>query len=404
MSQAKESDDSQWERFPDLGEFPQAEWARHWFVPEGVTYLNHGSFGLTPLPVRKAVREWQDRLHDQPMNFYTREYEPAWFQARKALADFVGANEDGLVFTENATAGMNIVARSLRFEPGDEILLNDHEYGAVRRIWERVARETGAVVRIATLPQKFGDAEEVIRALIKETTNRTKLVVVSHITSPTATILPVQMICDTFRARGIMVCVDGPHALLQVDLNIEELGCDFYTASCHKWLCAPLGSGFLYVREPLRAQIEPTIMSWGRVFAEDRRNWRDEFVWSGTRDPSAWLAIPNAIAFLKELGIEAIRAYGRRLASYARTNLVNQFGLEPLMPDSTDWQGMMAHVPIPNGDAKALQTAIWKRFHTEVPIIAFNGGRYVRVSSHAYNDVDQIDRLTEHLARLTSEE
>src|SRR6478752_3368216 len=218
-----------------------------WNLRPGTTYLNHCSFGPPPRTVRESRQKWQDAIDSQPMDFFVRQLEPAWRAARDRLAAFVGGSSTDLIFAENATVGMNIVADSFPLAAGDEVLLTDHEYGAVRRMWERACEKVGAAVRIVDLPLPFRTAEETTGAIFAAATPRTRLLVVSHITSPTAVILPVAEICQRARTHNIAVAIDGPHAIAQVPLNIADLDCDFYAASCHKWLCGPFGSGFLHV-------------------------------------------------------------------------------------------------------------------------------------------------------------
>ncbi|HND51260.1 MAG TPA: aminotransferase class V-fold PLP-dependent enzyme, partial [Pirellulaceae bacterium] len=204
---------------------------------------------------------------------------------------------------------------------------------------------------------------------------------------------PVAEICRRAAARGIAVCIDGPHAPAQVPLALDSLGCDFYTASCHKWLCAPLGSGFLYVAPRWQSTIEPPLLSWGRVSPRQPETWYDEFVWSGTRDSSPYFAVSAAIDFMQQVGLEAFRATTHELARYARARLVELTGREPIVPDDSAWYGTMAHVPLPPGDRQSLQDALWRRHGIEVPIIDWNGGRYIRVSCHLYNTPRQIEQL-----------
>ena len=369
-------------------------WGDAWKLRSDTIYLNHGSFGPPPEPVRLAQVEWKRRLDEQPMDFYVRQYEPAWLAARARLAAWLGADANNLTFVENATYGMNVVAQSFPLAPGDEVLLNDHEYGAVVRIWQRACRKAGTVApRIAKIPVPITSVEQVVEALFAEVTDRTKLIVVSHVTSATAVILPVAEICRRAAARGIAVCIDGPHAPAQVPLALDSLGCDFYTASCHKWLCAPLGSGFLYVAPRWQSTIEPPLLSWGRVSPRQPETWYDEFVWSGTRDSSPYFAVSAAIDFMQQVGLEAFRATTHELARYARARLVELTGREPIVPDDSAWYGTMAHVPLPPGDRQSLQDALWRRHGIEVPIIDWNGGRYIRVSCHLYNTPRQIEQL-----------
>src|SRR4051794_30336183 len=243
-----------------------AAWTKlkaEWSLRPGTIYLNHGSFGPPPRSVREARQHWQNAMDSQPMDFFVRQLEPALVAARERLARFVGSPASDLIFVENATVGMNIVADSFPLVAGDQVLLTDHEYGAVHRIWQRACDRAGAMKRTVELPLPFRSAAETTDALFAAATDRTRLIVVSHISSPTAVILPVAEICRRARQRGIAVVIDGPHAIAQTPLNIAELGCDFYTASCHKWLSAPFGSGFLYVAPQHQSRIRPPVLSWG---------------------------------------------------------------------------------------------------------------------------------------------
>lgn len=395
---------------PLLDPADDAAWApmaAEWDFRPGITYLNHGSFGPPPRAVREARDAWQRQLDSQPMDFFVRELEPAWRAARAALARFVGAADSDLIFVDNATVGMNHIAQAFPLAAGDEVLLNDHEYGAVSRIWQRACAKAGAEVRSVTLRVPFRTAGETAAEILAAAGERTRLIVMSHITSPTAVTLPVAEVCRLARERGISVAIDGPHAVAQLPLKIDELGCDFYTASCHKWLSAPFGSGFLYVARRHQARVEPSVVSWGRLPPGKIESWSDEFVWSGTRNPVPYLAVPSAIGFLEGLGLENFRERTHWLARYARQKLMAQFGLEPLVPDDGAWYGSMAHIPLEEtaaSDACAvsnpLQNIIRERFGIEVPVVDFQGRRYVRVSCHLYNNRSHIDRLVTALAQL----
>jgi isopenicillin-N epimerase len=392
-------------------------WAAHksqWSIRPDTTYLNHGSFGPPPNRVREVRQHWQDKLDSQPMDFFVRDFEPAWMAARDRLAAFVGASPADLIFVENATVGMNIVADSFPLAAGDEVLLTDHEYGAVQRMWSRACQRAGALLRTASLPLPFRSRAETVEAIFAAVTSRTRLIVASHVTSPTAVILPVAEICAEAARRGIAIALDGPHAVAQVPLDITALGCDFYAASCHKWLSGPIGSGFLYVAPRHQTKIQPPVLSWGRIPPSKIETWSDEFVWIGTRNPAAYLAVPAAIDFLEEVALEAFRTRTHWLARYARQNLVELTGLEPIVPDDGNWYGSMAHVPLPpprdasNSErsdegspiSNPLQNTIWRASGIEVPVVEFRGRRYIRVSCHLYNDTTQIDRLVAVLAEL----
>jgi isopenicillin-N epimerase len=376
--------------------------AAQWRLRSDTIYLNHGSFGLQPNRVRYARRAWIDRLDEQPMDFYLRQMESAMHDARVTIADFVGTSAENLVFVDNATYAMNVVANSFVLRSGDEVLINDHEYGAVHRIWQRACDQAGAKLVCVSLPERFESADQIVDTLLAGSSEKTRLLIISHITSATALIMPIKQICDAFAIREIAICVDGPHAPAQVELDIDELNCDFYTASLHKWLCATLGSGFLYVNPNQQSTIQPPIKSWGRLLPAIPETWDEEFIWIGSRDPSPFLSIPSAIEFMEEIGLPAFRARSRWLANYAEERLRELFGTIPIGNRSDGWYGSMTHVPLPPGDWSDLQKQLWEQIGIEVVIIEGKNNWYIRVSNHLYNNTTQLGTLVKALSRLTS--
>ena len=376
------------------------DWKAAWDLRSDTTYLNHGSFGPSPRAVIQARQAWQAQMESQPMDFFVRRFPEALLEARQTLAQFVGTELENLVFVENATQAMNVVANSFPLAAGDQVLLTDHEYGAVQRIWETTCQRVDAEVITAALPSFFDSVQEVVDAIFAACNDRTRLIVVSHITSPTAVVLPVQEICKRARQEGVQVCVDGPHAVAQLPLHLDQLPCDYYAASCHKWLCAPFGTGFLYSAAEHQARLQPLTLSWGQLPPEDVSHWSDEFLWSGTRDSSAFLAVPSAIEFMESAGLENFRQQGHAMAQYARQQLAELTGKEPLVADDPGWYGCMAQHPLPAGDAAALQNSLWQEYGIEVPIVEWNQRRFIRVSCHLYNDQQQIDQLILALRKL----
>lgn len=389
MADNLQADDKNWLR-----------WRQEWTIPSDVTYLNHGSFGPSPRTVQAERQAWSERIERNPVDFFVRQLGSEIDRVTEHLAAFVGTKADNLVLVDNATTGMNVVAASVSLSPGDEVLLNDHEYGAVMRIWEHACRRAGARCIMQKLAVPFASSEELIDALFAGMTERTRILVVSHVTSPTATILPVAEICRRARDRGVPVCIDGPHAVAMVPLAIDRLDCDFYTASCHKWLSAPFGAGLLYVHPRMQSQVRPAVMSWGRLLDERQPVWRDEFHWVGTRDVSAWLSIPTAIDFMQGIGLDAFRQRTHRLTQYARGRLEEVTGPPALAPDSADWYGSMISLPVDVDDAVAVQNALWRRHQIEVPVMQWNGRRLLRISCHAYTQSSDIDRLVDCLPPL----
>lgn len=403
-----------------------------WTIRDGVRELNHGSFGPSPRVVQEERALWSARLESEPMDFFLREMEPALDVARAALGGFVGSAAENLVFVDNATFGMNIVAASFPLAAGDEVLLNNHEYGAVLRIWRHRAEQVGATVRVARLPDELRTPNDIGDALCDAIGPRTKLLVVSHITSPTAVTFPMPRIVQRARERGVSVCVDGPHALAILPLTLDKLGCDFYTASCHKWLAAPFGSGFLYVHPRWQSRMRPHVVSWGDSLGDQPKRWNHEFTWLGTRDPAPFLSVPKAIEFLQHVswsdadepvlapyvrpelaaapdGLGAFRVRCHALARYARQRIEAVTGLPALVPDDPAWYGPMLALPLPAsvGEPRLkhrheLQDRLWNEHRIEVPIVNWNGRRFVRVSCHLYNTVEEIDTLAAALKEVCS--
>jgi len=385
-----------------------AEWAalrKEYVLEPGIAYLNNGSFGPPPLPVIAAQQAVRDELNANPMRFFVRGWDERFDAAAEAVGRFVGTSGRNLSFLPNATMAMNVVAHSLLLQPGDEVLLNDHEYGAVLRTWQNRCEEDGTRVVVASLPQPIVSRDAVVDAIFAAVTQRTRLIVVSHVTSPTAMVLPVEEICRRAAAAGVAVCIDGPHALAMRDIRLDELDCDFYCCSGHKWLSAPFGSGFLYVHPRRQADIRPLVTSWGkRTPADVPSAWTDEFRWSGTSDPTAYLAMPAAIEFLQQVGVDAFRRHTHALAGESRRRIEELTDLPAFVPDDVAWYGSMITLPLPDGDGPALQTKLHERFGIEVPIVVWNGRRFVRPSFHLYNTLDDLERLVAALKSLISEE
>jgi isopenicillin-N epimerase len=393
--------------------------AELWDLRPDVTYLNHGSFGLTPRSVLAAQARLRAELTSDPVDFLCRRFQPYLDAALARLAGFVGTSPGNLVFVDNATTGMNAAAVSLPLSPADEIIVGDHEYGAVARLWRQTAERTGAFVHTPAIRAPIESVQQVVEAILAPLGPRTRILAVSHVTSATAIVFPLGEIIREARRRHaqfgdrpLWIVVDGPHALVQVPLVIDQLDVDFYTASCHKWLSAPIGSGFLYAHPRVQSLVRPAVTSWGTMPADESVNWQGEFHWAGTRDPSAWLAVAAAIELIESVGLARFRTQTHDLARYARRRLIDVLGAAPLVPDSSDWYASMVAVALPQPDdtappvdrarvrARAWQDALWKRAGIEVPLNVWGGRTILRVSCHLYNRADQIDRLVSALAEL----
>lgn len=377
--------------------------ARHWDLDPDCTFLNHGSFGATPRAVLAAQSRYRAQMESQPVRFFAREYEALLDAARCALGRFVGASPAGLAMIPNATQGVNAVLASLDLGAGDEVLTLDHEYNASANALRFHAARRGARVVVAPLPFPISSAQEVLSALDAHVTARTRLLLVDHVTSPTALVLPIAEIVARFEARGISVLVDGAHAPGMVPLDLDALGASYYTGNLHKWVCAPKGAAFLHVREDRRDRVRPLSISHGANSARrDRSRFHLEFDWTGTHDPTAVLAVPDAIAFMGALlpgGWDALREANRALALLARDMLCDHLSIAPPAPDAMI--GSMAAVPLRVAPerADALHDTLLDAHRIEVPVIPWSSprGSFLRVSAQRHNRPAHYQALIEAL-------
>jgi isopenicillin-N epimerase len=366
-----------------------------------VVFLNHGSFGACPRPVFEVYQAWQRELERQPVEFLGRRFTDLMRGARVALSNYVNTSPDDLVYVPNATTAVNVVARSLRLNPGDEVLGTDQEYGAMDRTWRFVCEKRGARYVKQSLPAPITSRQEGVDAVWAGVTPRTRVLFVSHITSPTALILPVAELVRRARASGILTVIDGAHAPGQLPLDLTALGADFYAGNCHKWLCAPKGSGFLYTRREVQPVLEPLVVSWGWQSEQPGTSkFVDEQEWQGTHDVAAYLSVPAAIEFLNDHDWPRVQRDCHDLARAARQAIGSLTGLAPLTPDSPAWYAQMVALPLPPCDREALQRRLYDEYSVEVPILSWQGQPFVRVSIQGYNTHGDVEALVGALAAL----
>lgn len=364
-----------------------------------IIFLNHGSFGACPRPVFDEYQKWQLELERQPVEFLGRRFDVLMRAAREPLAAYVNCDADDLVYVPNATTGLNIVARSLQLNAGDEIVTTDHEYGALDRTWEFLCEQSGARYKRVPIPIPVTTHADFVERVWAAVTPRTRILFLSHLTSPTALIFPIEELVRRARRAGIISIIDGAHAVGQIPLDLRALDADVYSSNCHKWLCAPKGSAFLYVRRELQNEIEPLVVSWG---------WRPEKItgtrfvqeqeWQGTRDIAAYLATPRAIQFFQEHDWARARAECHARACYAQEKIAALTGLEKLSPPA--WFAQMVALALPSYDHALLKTRLYDEFRIEVPIIAWNEKILARVSVQAYNTRAELDALVSALGKI----
>ena len=385
-----------------------------WTLDPAVTFLNHGSYGATPAAVLASQRAWRDRLEAEPVRFMERILPPALADARERIGTFLGADPDGLAFVPNATTGVNTILHSLRFQPGDELLTTDHEYNATVNALRAAAARDGATVVMAHIPLPIADPDQALDAILDAVTPRTRLLLVSHITSPTALVLPIERIVAELDARGIDTIVDAAHAPGMVPVDVTALGAAYWTGNGHKWLCGPKGSAVLSVRADRRDRIHPLVISHGaNEPLLGRERFRLESDWTGTGDPTPALALADAIDWMASQdpgGWPAIMAANHALAILGRDRLATALGVDPIAPDVMT--GSMAALPLPgpvDDDATAaLQRRLVDEHAIQVPIgtwparaarepDAGPSTRLVRISAQRYNEPADYARLAEVL-------
>jgi isopenicillin-N epimerase len=367
-----------------------------------VIFLNHGSFGACPKPVFEVYQNWQRELERQPVEFLGRRITALLADARSHLAAYLGVEPDEVVYFSNPTTAINMVARSLDLHPGDEVLASDHEYGALDRTWHFICRQTGAKYIQQPIALPITSQADVVEAFLQGVTERTRVIFISHITSPTALIFPIDEICRRARSAGILTIVDGAHAPGQIQLDLSAIGADFYAGACHKWLCAPKGAGFLFARRPVQSQLAPLIVSWGYESEKPSPSqFIDHHEWQGTRDLSAFLSVPAAIEFQAQHDWPAVRHLCHALASQTRARINTLTGLPAICPDSPEWYGQMFAARLPaEVDTDDLKARLYDAYHIEVPLHRWNNQPLIRVSFQVYNDTADTDALLMALREL----
>ena len=368
-----------------------------------VTFLNHGSFGATPKPVFDVYQAWQRELERQPVEFLDRRFAERMAEARTVLAEYLGTQRDNLVYVTNATVGVNTVARSLNLGPGDEVLATDHEYGACDRTWRFLSRKQDFAYINQPISLPITSTEDFIEQLWRGVTAQTKVIFLSHITSPTAIIFPVAEVCRRAREQGILMVVDGAHTPGQIHLDLDELGADFYAGNLHKWLCSPKGAGLLYARPEVQDMLEPLVVSWGY---EAEKPGPSQFVdyheWQGTRDIAAFLSVPAAIRFQQANNWVSVQDACHALAVEVEAGIRKMTGLPSLYADD-GWFAQMVSALLPvETDNIVLKARLYGEFQVEVPLIEWNDRKLVRVSVQGYNTWRDIERLLEALGSALS--
>ena len=384
-------------------------YAKHWSLEPSRLFLNHGSFGACPDFVIEEQRKWQDLMEREPVRFFEELMPDLLLKSREALGAFLNCSPDDLAFVSNATSGVNTILRSLQFEQGDEILVPNHAYQACRNSIDFVAKGWGAKVVEVAIPFQIDGPQTVVELMKSACSERTKLVMIDTVTSPTGLRMPFEELTEFFEAKGVEVLLDAAHGIGMIPLNLEVLGASYVTSNCHKWLCAPKGSAFLYVREDKQSKIQPLIIRHGHTFPlADTTRFRHEFDWTGTQDISGWCSIPAVIEGMADLidgGWNSIMQHNHDLAIQGRNVLCKRLGIEPPCPD--EMVACISTIQLPGKipvkekmhEPDPLHHILSEKYNIQVPVWSWPSpeGRYLRISAQLYNSIEQYERLADAL-------
>lgn len=360
-----------------------------------ITYLNHAAYGATPRPVFEKFQQLQLELEREPVDFLSRYFTERMEHARSKLAEFVDTDRDNLVYVSNGTTGINIIARSLPAGPGDEVLTSDHEHGGIDRLFRFTSQKLGFTLVRRKIAIPVTTHSEFVEHFWAGVTPKTKVILLSHFTSPTSLLFPVKEICRRARLAGILTVIDGSHVPGQFPLSLRDLNPDFYVGILHKWVCAPKGCAFLYARPSVQSMLDPLVVSWGWA---PRNPGPSKFVdfheWQGSRDVSEYLAAPDAIQFLREHHWDKVRMECRTLALYAQREITKITGVPPYHPELEEWHGQVVCAQLPRHvEAEPLKNRLRFEYNIDVSTDVFNDWPRIRVSIQGYNALKDVERL-----------
>ena len=363
-----------------------------------ITNLNHGSFGATPKPIFDSLVNWQKKLELNPTKHLGYDIYDFLKESRSALADYIHCDKDDIVFFPNPSTALNTVIKSLDLKPGDEILSSNHEYGALDKTWNYMCKKTGIKYIQTTIPLPLISKKDFINLFLKKITKRTKVIFLSHITSSTGLIFPIEEICNIAKEKNIISIIDGAHAPGHINLNIKKLDPDVYTGACHKWMCSPKGTAFLYVKKKLQNIIDPLVISWGYESDNPRPSqFLDYLEWQGTNDVSSYLTIPDTINFLEKNNWQDVAKKCRKLNIWARDEINKLLEIKSISDDK--FLGQMSSIPIISKDILQDQIKFYLKYKIQIPFIKWHDKEFFRISIQAYNSKEDIVKLLEALKK-----
>lgn len=359
-----------------------------------ITFLNHGSFGACPQPIFEEYQRFQLKLENEPVNFFLKEQIGYLQIAKDRLSGYIGCHSNDFFFTPNPTFAVNTIMRSLSLNPDDEILTTNHEYGSMDRTWNFYCKKSGAKYIRQNISLPIVSKEQILKEFWSGYTNKTKIIFLNQISSATALIFPIKEICDKARQLGLITIIDGAHVPGQIDLNIMDLNPDFYTGTLHKWMLAPKGSSFLYVKKEWQESLDPLVVGWGyESITPGESEFLDYQEFQGTRDISAFLCTPKVIDFLEDNDWKKKSTQSRKLVFDNYPRFCDLLNTQPICPITEEFLGQMASIPIKTLNPIELKNLLFKKYKIEIPVMSLNGGFFLRYSINAYNSQEDLDVL-----------
>ncbi len=364
-----------------------------YLLNNNIIFLNHGSFGACPKPVFNEYQQWQSLIESHPVQYFSEDLYNYLRKSRGDLSTFISCDVDDIIFIPNPTTAINSIVRSLKFNSGYEILTSNHEYGAMVRAWQWFSKDKGYNLIPFNLKLPFTTKSNFLDDFWKGVTNNTKIIFISHITSPTAIVFPIEEICQRAKNEGILTIIDGAHAPGHIDLHISSFDPDIYIGACHKWLSAPKGSSFMYVKKEIQNLINPLIISWGKEVDPSPSPFIYENQYQGTRDFSPFLSVSSAIDFQKNNNWDIIKERCRKLTKQTLLSLQDILKTELLCPVNDNWLAQMASIQLPDIDPSKIKNTLLKNYKIEIPIFQWENNNMLRFSFNAYNDEDDSNAL-----------
>lgn len=373
-------------------------------LDNNITFLNFGSFGACPKVVFDDYIQWQYLLEKEPVQFIAFDGIGYVKHALSALATYINCNPNDLVFVPNPSHAINLLAKTIKLAAGDEVLSTNLEYGAMDRIWNYYCKAAGAKYIQQPISLPLTSKEAFIEEFWKGYSAKTKVVFISQITSSTALIFPAKEICEEAKKRGLITIVDGAHVPAHIELDLSQLQADFYTGACHKWMMTPKGCSFLYAKPEFQAMLDPLIISWGyQSAAPSNSQFFDYHQFNGTRDFSAYLTVPKALAFMEQHDWKKVSAQCKNNVLAVAPKLFELLNTKPLAPLTNEFFGQMCSAEIKTTEPEKLQRLLFEKYRIEIPVMRHADKCYIRFSFQAFNTVAEIDYLVQSLAEIKKE-